>query len=101
MIDIKGLEIDYYKSKKFWDLTEEQRYEYFKNFMVALLGSRLIPHDEDEKKAFNEVMTQLALLIVFLTTTDQERNSEVELRWMNRFTKETEITFVDTCEGKA
>jgi hypothetical protein len=46
-------------------------------------------------------MTQLALLIVFLTTTDEERDSEIELRWMNKFTKDTELTFVDTCEGQA
>lgn len=101
MFDINALEIDYYKSSKFWSLTEDERYQYFKNFMIALIGSRLKPANEKEAHAFNDVMTQLALLIVFLTTTDEERDGEIELRWMNKFTKDTELTFVDTCEGQA
>ena len=42
MFDINALEIDYYKSSKFWSLSEDERYQYFKNFMIAFL-SILIP----------------------------------------------------------
>ncbi len=96
----KQLELDFYKKDKFWELSSDERFEYYKNFLIAALGLLEANPSEKKSKPINEVLSQLALLIIFLTTTDEERDNEIELKWLDKFNKELNISFF-TEEGEA
>tara|TARA_R100000655_G_scaffold43575_1_gene79960 strand:- start:1308 stop:1616 length:309 start_codon:yes stop_codon:yes gene_type:complete len=96
---LKELEVDFYNKDDFWKKNQDERYEYFKNFLIAMIGLTEITNDEKMIESYNNVHTQLALLIIFLTTTDDERQEEIELKWLDKFYKDTRVSFFSTHEG--
>jgi hypothetical protein len=95
------LELDFYNSSEFWKKDEKERFLYYKNFMVIVYGLSKDAKSEDDKLTFSTLMTQLCLLVIFLLTTDEERQNEIELKWLDRFQKETKMTPFDNVQGEA
>tara|TARA_Y100001951_G_C11183625_1_gene207387 strand:+ start:246 stop:545 length:300 start_codon:yes stop_codon:yes gene_type:complete len=88
----KPLEVDFYKSKDFWDKPQEERYKYFKMFNLAFIGMIDFPEDKEVAIKYNDILTQLAIFVIFLCTTDEERENDIELDWLDRFQKEAKAS---------
>ena len=98
---LKPLEVDFYNSKDFWDKPQEERYKYFKIFQLAFIGIVDFPKDEDTAKKYNEILTQLAIFVIFLWTKDEERENDIDLDWLDKFQKEAQASPFANKPGEA
>jgi hypothetical protein len=90
----KQLEVDWGNKSKFWDKSEEERYEYFRNASIEFLKViKKMEEGSDLKDFSSEAMTQLSnvlFFLVFLMTTDEEQGLEIEKVWLGRMKKDLE-----------
>jgi len=89
---IENLEVDWAEPEKFWDKSENERYQYFKNCCISywlLLGD--LERDKEWKgKAADAkvVFSNIMFFLCFLMTTADEQINNIGLKWIERFKKE-------------
>tara|TARA_R100000329_G_C7616771_1_gene219012 strand:+ start:1361 stop:1687 length:327 start_codon:yes stop_codon:yes gene_type:complete len=104
---IKTLDVDFDNSSDFWKKSEEERYEYFKNacysYMIFLKSIDTQTGDMDLKSMAAMHFANICTLLVYLMTTDEERETDVETRWFNKITTETDnlIMLANQDKGQA
>jgi len=93
----KQLEVDWGNKDSFWKKTEEERYEYFRNASVQFLKIINIRKKIEKGGMLSEDDTKVALdfsnvifFLVYLMTTDEEQNKEIEKVWLERIKKDLE-----------
>jgi len=90
---LKQLDVNFDSSKDFWEKTTDERYQYFKNacFSQILFLKTLQAETRDEQLCSLAAMqfANICTLLVYLMTTDEERESDIEMKWLNKIQKET------------
>jgi len=98
---LRQLDVDYESSAKFWDKSEDERYEYFKNtcfqYLMFIKTVESSSADPDMKENASMIFANISMLIIYLMTTDEERENEVDIKWMNKLQEESDnFVFVNS-----
>lgn len=98
---LNQLDVDFDSSEKFWEKSEDERYEYFKNtcfqYLMFVKTVQSISDNTDMKERAAKIFANVSMLIIYLMTTDKEREDDVDVKWMNRLQEESDnFVFVNS-----
>ena len=91
---LKQLDVDFDSSSKFWEKSEDERYEYFKNtcfqYLMFIRTVESISKDSEVKQNASMIFGNITMLIIYLMTTDEERKNDIDIKWMNKIQEESD-----------
>jgi len=90
----KQLEVDWGNKDSFWEKSEEERYQYFRNASIQFLKViKKMEKDSELSKESAETTLEFSnvlFFLVYLMTTKEEQESEIEKIWLERMRKDLE-----------
>ena len=94
--------VDWGNKEEFFKKPENERYQYFKNTIVALMQiiNQLEGLDKFQKSENGmAVVANLIFFITFLCTTSEEQDNKIEEVWLHRLKEETESELFNMFTG--
>lgn len=90
----KQLEVDWGNKDSFWEMSEKERYEYFRNASIQFLKIiKTMEKDaslQGETKKTTLEFSNVLFFLVYLMTTNEEQKEEIEKVWLDRMKKDME-----------